>query len=203
MARPQSSEYDAKKQRILAIAAHSFATIGFHKASIGDIAKKCEISKSLIYHYYPSKEEMLYHAMLDHVKELEACANAVLVQKLEPEQTIRQIIKEYLNIYERTVDCHHLMVNEIGSLPDGKRQEVVGIQNKVVHAFADLAQQLSPVDLDQYQAKSVVSMLMLGMINWTYIWFKSDGDLTADKLASLIYDLLLNGLKGLTDQTFA
>ncbi|MBL4639322.1 MAG: TetR/AcrR family transcriptional regulator [Kordiimonadaceae bacterium] len=202
MARPQSSDYDARKQRILAVAANSFATEGFHKASIGKIAKRCEISKSLIYHYYPSKEEMLYHAMLDHVKDLEACATETLELDLSPEDALKHIVKEYLAIYERTVDCHHLLVNELSSLPEDRRQEVVNIQNNVVHAFAELDQKLSPTDLDLHQAKSVVSMLMLGMINWTYIWFKADGGLSSDKLARMITDLLLNGLKGLGDNSF-
>lgn len=202
MARPQSSEYDSRKQKILETAAHSFATEGYHKASIGEIAKKCGISKSLIYHYYPSKEEMLYHAMLDHVKELEASAHDILAQDNAPEEALRHIIREYLGIYERTVDCHHLLVNELGSLPDDKRKEVVDIQNNVVHAFAELAQKLAPSDLDLHKAKSVVSMLMLGMMNWTYLWFRPEGELSSDRLAQMIADLLLNGLKGLEDKTF-
>lgn len=203
MARPQSSEYDSRKQKILDTAAHSFATEGYHKASIGEIAKKCGISKSLIYHYYPSKEEMLYHAMLDHVKELEASANSILAEDRNPEEALRHIIREYLAIYERTVDCHHLLVNELGSLPEDKRQEVVDIQSKVVHAFAELAQKLSPTDLDYHKAKSVVSMLMLGMMNWTYLWFKPEGELSSERLAHMIADLLLNGLNGLKDTTFS
>ncbi|MEX0297998.1 MAG: TetR/AcrR family transcriptional regulator [Kordiimonas sp.] len=203
MARPQSTEYDSRKQKILETAAHAFATEGYHKASIGEIAKTCGISKSLIYHYYPSKEEMLYHAMLDHVKELEASAKDILSQDRQPENALRHIIKEYLGIYERTVDCHHLLVNELSSLPENKRTEIVGIQNNVVHAFAELARKLSPTDLEFHKAKSGVSMLMLGMMNWTYLWFKPEGDLTSDKLAQMIADLLLNGLKGLTDDTFS
>jgi len=202
MARPQSSKYDSRKQKILKIAAHSFAKEGYHKASIGDIAQKCGISKSLIYHYYPSKEEMLYHAMLDHVKDLEASARDILSTDEPPEKALRRIIEEYLCIYERTVDCHHLLVNELGALPENKRQEVIKIQNKVVHAFAELAQKISPTNLEHHKATSVVSMLMLGMMNWTYLWFKPEGELSSAKLAQMIADLLLNGLKGLDDTSF-
>ncbi|MBL4789440.1 MAG: TetR/AcrR family transcriptional regulator [Kordiimonadaceae bacterium] len=184
------------------MAVRAFAETGYHKASIGDIAKKCGISKSLIYHYYPSKEEMLYHAMLEHVKELEASANAVLAKKLSPEIALKTIIKDYLCIYERTVDCHHLLVNELGSLPEDKRKQVVECQNNIVHAFAHLACELAPADLEYHKAQNAVSMLMMGMLNWTYLWFKPDGALDSDKLANMIADLLLGGLRGLTDKSF-
>jgi len=197
MARPQSEDYDSRKQNILETAAHTFATEGYHKASISGIAKACGISKALIYHYYPAKEDILYHAMLDHVKDLEASATSIMAQNLPPEETLKFIIKQYLIIYEETVDCHHLLVNELGSLPEGRRAEIVEIQSKVVHVFAELAAKLSPMDLEIDKAKSIVSMLMLGMINWTYLWFKPTGSFNSEQLADMIYNLLLNGLKGL------
>jgi len=197
MARPQSEDYDSRKQNILETAAHTFATEGYHKASISGIAKACGISKALIYHYYPAKEDILYHAMLDHVKDLEASATSIMAQNLPPEETLKVIIKQYLIIYEETVDCHHLLVNELGSLPEGHRAEIVEIQSKVVHVFAELAAKLSPMDLEIDKAKSIVSMLMLGMINWTYLWFKPTGSFNSEQLADMIYNLLLNGLKGL------
>ncbi|WP_194215431.1 TetR/AcrR family transcriptional regulator [Kordiimonas pumila] len=199
MARPQSADYDTRKQKILETAANVFAVEGYHKASISGIAAKCGISKALIYHYYPSKEDMLYHAMLDHVRELEASATSLMQEDLPPAETLRKIIRDYLIIYERTVDCHHLLVNELGSLPPERKKEVVEIQNRVVHAFAELADRIAPSDLNIHKAKSVVSMLMLGMINWTYLWFKPSGSLSSEKLADMIADILLNGLNGLTD----
>ncbi|MFC3052018.1 hypothetical protein [Kordiimonas pumila] len=38
---------------------------------------------------------------------------------------------------------------------------------------------------------------MLGMINWTYLWFKPSGSLSSEKLADMIADILLNGITGL------
>lgn len=202
MARPQSPDYDDRKQIILDHAARIFATEGFHKAAISQITKACGISKSLIYHYYSSKQEILYHAMIDHVKELDKLAKEVMAESLPAEETLRKIIRRYLSIYESTVSQHHILINELGALTPEQKNEVVAIQNSVVCAFADLAEQLSPTALTKHKAKTAVSMLMLGMINWTYIWFKPDGDLSSGQVANIISDMFIGGLRALTDDTF-
>tara|TARA_R110002096_G_scaffold433579_2_gene652581 strand:+ start:45927 stop:46529 length:603 start_codon:yes stop_codon:yes gene_type:complete len=199
MARPQSGDYDIRKQKILDTASGIFAIDGYHKASISEIAKACAMSKSLIYHYFPSKQDILYHAMLDHVRELDKLSKEVTSLDLPPEQSLKKIIRRYLHVYEKTVSQHHLLINELGSITPEQKHEVVSIQNNVVRAFADLAEAISPAPLNRHKAKTAISMLMLGMINWTYIWFEPDGPLSSDQMANIITRMFIEGLKGLND----
>ena len=50
MARPQSPDYDKRRDSILRAAARLYARQGFNGASVADLAKACRSSKSLIYH---------------------------------------------------------------------------------------------------------------------------------------------------------
>jgi len=202
MARPQSADYDLRKKIILEKASHIFAEHGYHKASVGDIAKECKISKSLMYHYFPSKQDILYHAMLDHVQELSKLAQSVMEKDQPAEKSLKEIIRNYLNIYEHTVPQHHLLINELGGLSPEQKKVIVGLQNNVVQAFADLAEKLSPAPLDAHKAKTAISMLMLGMINWTYIWFKPEGSINSDQLSEIISRIFIEGLKNLTTDIF-
>ena len=79
MARPQSPDYDKRREAILAAAAQLYARKGFPGASVAELAKACNTSKSLIYHYFPSKDDILYAVMAEHLDALtdaaeEACA---------------------------------------------------------------------------------------------------------------------------------
>ncbi|GHF10951.1 TetR family transcriptional regulator [Kordiimonas sediminis] len=202
MARPQAEDYDERKQSILDTAARVFADGGYHKASISQIADACGMSKSLIYHYFKSKQSMLYHAMLDHVIELDKLAQEVMAMDISAEERLKKIIRRYLIVYENTVPQHHLMINELKSLTAEQKAEVVGLQNSVVHAFADLANEISPLPFEKHKAKTAISMLMLGMVNWTYIWFKPDGPVSSEQLAAIITKMFIDGLKGLTEDVF-
>ena len=70
MARPQSPDYDKRRDAIVAAATHLYARQGFQGASVADLAKACATSKSLIYHYFPSKEDILYEVMAAHLEAL-------------------------------------------------------------------------------------------------------------------------------------
>ena len=202
MARPQSADYEERKKKILSTASNLFAKNGYHKAAISQVAISCNMSKSLIYHYYDSKQEVLYHAMLEHVQELEKLANDIMQENLEPEITLRKIIRQYLYIYEGSVAQHHLLINELESLTATQKSKIIRIQNNVVKAFADIAETLAPASLSKHNARTAISMLLLGMLNWTYIWFKPEGQIKTDQLSEIIACMFISGLTGLHDDVF-
>ena len=60
MARTQAPDYEERRIAIIDKAAELFARRGFMGASVADLAAACQTSKSLIYHYFPSKEDILF-----------------------------------------------------------------------------------------------------------------------------------------------
>ena len=72
MARTRAEDYDDKRALIFERAAELFAESGFERASIADLALRCRASKSWIYHYFPSKEAILYGILLAHMQTLRA-----------------------------------------------------------------------------------------------------------------------------------
>ena len=71
---PQSPDYDKRREAILAAAAQLYARKGFPGASVAALAKACRTSKSLIYHYFPSKDDILYAVMAEHLDALTEAA---------------------------------------------------------------------------------------------------------------------------------
>lgn len=202
MARPQSKDYEDRKQKILDASSQLFAKNGYHKASVSSIAIECDMSKALLYHYYPSKQEILYNVMLEHVEELDVLAKATMETDLPAEAALKKIIEQYLNIYKTRVNQHHLLINELDSLTAIQKNKIIEIQNNVVDVFADLAEAICPTSLERHHAKTAISMLMLGMINWTYIWYKPEGSISSSQLANIITCLFIDGIKGLKDSSF-
>ncbi len=202
MARTQAKDYDDRKQKIIDASSQLFAKNGYHKASVSSIATACNMSKALLYHYYSSKQEILYNVMLEHVQELDILAKDVMEKKLPAETALKTIIGQYLDIYKTRVSQHHLLINELNSLTDAQKQQIVTKQNNVVEVFADLAEAICPTSLERHKAKTAISMLMLGMINWTYIWYKPEGSVNSNQLANIITSLFIDGIKGLKDSSF-
>ena len=108
MARTQASDYDERKQTIVEAAAALFASRGFNGASVADIAERCKTSKSLIYHYYESKEDILYDVMISHVRALETAAADALAGGAKPDQKLRDLTQLFMALYVGAADRHQV-----------------------------------------------------------------------------------------------
>ena len=59
MARGRAKGYDEQREAILARAGELFALQGYHAASMNQVAEACGLSKATLYHYFPSKADLL------------------------------------------------------------------------------------------------------------------------------------------------
>ncbi len=192
MARPQSPDYDKRRDAIVRAAARLYARRGFQGASVADLAKACKTSKSLIYHYFPSKEDILYDVMASHLDALVAAAVAA-TRSGGPEEQLRALTLAFMRLYVGAQDRHKVLLNELDNLASGPRAEVIGKQRAIIATVEELIRDLRP---ESGPLALPLTMLFFGMINWTHTWFRAEGRVSAERLADLAVDLMLEGLGG-------
>ena len=148
MARPRADDYLEKQQLILDRAAILFAEKGFAGTSISSIAQFCSTSKALIYHYYQSKEAMLFDMLHSHVNLLLDTATATLDQESTAENQLRQLLRSFMHIYVASHAKHVVLLNDLHWLPEPQQQRIREIERNVVKIFRDLVFRLRP-DLNE------------------------------------------------------
>lgn len=190
MARPQSPDYDRRREAILAAAARLYARRGFQGASVADLAEACSSSKSLIYHYFPSKDDTLYGVMASHLDSLVDAADEAM-QEGSAEQRLRALTSAFMRLYAGAQDSHKVLLNELDNLPPRQRTEVVAKQRRIIAVVETLIREIRP---DLNPVTLPLTMLFFGMINWTHTWFRPEGAVTPEALAALAVDVMLNGL---------
>jgi AcrR family transcriptional regulator len=197
MARTQAADYDQRRAAIVDKAAELYARRGFAGASVADLAAALGASKSLIYHYYPSKEDILFAVMDQHLRQLTGAAEFVMAQTLEPAEKLREIARAFMRLYVGAAARHKVLLNELDSLPPERRAEIVRRQRRLIGAVEGLLVDIQPKLRAQPQILRPAAMLFFGMINWTHTWFREDGPASAAEIADLAADLALGGLQGL------
>src|SRR5690625_236646 len=89
-----AADYEEKQQNIRQNAAAVFADLGMEKASMAQIAARSQVSKALLYHYYPSKAELIFDIIYSHLNELyddiKKVANST--QDMATEERLRQLV---------------------------------------------------------------------------------------------------------------
>ncbi len=199
MARTQAADYDERKEAIVETAAALFARESFNGASVADIAKRGKISKSLIYHYYQSKEDILYDVMISHVRALEAAAREAVEGDARPERKLRELAHRFMALYVGAVDRHKVLLNDLDHLPKARRTEIVTVQRGLIEIVRKLVLEIEPSLKKKSGASFAAAMLFFGTINWTHTWFDSKGPVSAGALAEMAVDLTLGGLRKAAD----
>jgi TetR/AcrR family transcriptional regulator len=193
MARPRSAGYDDQLDQILQQAAALFAAQGYAATSMNQVAAACGVTKAALYHYVRDKHELLARVAEAHVLRLQAVVEDVLALKLSPEPRLRLLIEHFVQEYASARNEHRVLTEDVNLLADEARARVLGIQREVVKAFADSLAELRPA-LRGAELHKPLTMLLFGMINWLFTWFRPGEPLSYAQMAPLVADLFLGGI---------
>lgn len=193
MARTQAADYDRRRDAIMRAAAAIYAERGFLGTSMAQIAAGCGASKSLIYHYYPSKEDILFDVMDSHVQGLTMAARAIVASPGPPAGKVRAIAGALMERYADAKANHKVLLNELGNLPFERRQTIVRHQRELLDVFDGLVGELRPDLRADAARRRVLTMLFFGMLNWTHTWLDPEGPIPGADVAQTAAAMFLAG----------
>lgn len=193
MARTQATDYDDRREAIIETAARLYGESGFRGSSIADLAIACGMSKSLLYHYFSSKEDILYEIMIGHIEALRQAAEDT-VDTPDPAVRFRALTHSFMQLYANASSRHKVLMNDLDKLPAHRRALIVEHERRMLDIVDEIiAQRVSSLQRNKTKRRAL-TMLYFGMINWTHTWFRPDGKMSADQLADTVVELFLKGL---------
>ena len=208
MARPKSATHDIKRDANLDIAAQSFADRSYPAASMNEIAAACGTSKARLYHYYGSKEAILFDLMDRYTQRLlslialtEATAQR---RNLDDRAALHELIRAFLHEYESSATRHVALLNDtqfLSDVPDehlgvpaiSPRELILNRQRDVVAAVTRALRRAYPERLN-VSNQTAITMMLFGMINWTFTWLRPGGPISYVAFADEVIALLEKGL---------
>jgi TetR/AcrR family transcriptional regulator len=197
MARGRAPGFENQRDEILRNAARLFANQGYPGTSMNAVAEACAVSKPTLYHYVRDKHELLMQICETHVQWLETLVSEVQAQareqSLAPEALLRALIARFVQAYGEAQNEHRVLTEDVKFLNDEDRARLLEIERRVVAAFADAVAALRP-ELSAAKLHKPLTMLLFGMINWTFTWLKPDGDLSYEAVAPMVADLFFGGI---------
>jgi AcrR family transcriptional regulator len=196
MARTRATDFEEKQRGILDTAASVFADQGMDKASMSQIAQAASVSKALLYHYYPSKDALIFAIIVTHLEGLEAAIEQADDLSLPPKDRLRKLVGAVLENYRGADNEHKVQLNASAALNDVQKAEIMAIERQVVKRFSAVLREINP-DLDSKERPLLtpVTMSLFGMMNWVYMWFKDGGRISRDDYADVATTLILEGIK--------
>lgn len=182
------------RRDIIRTAAQIFGAKGYHGTSMQDIADAVQLQKASLYHHISSKQEILVSILDQALDALIEDMGAVLDQDLSPTERIRRGMQAYLDRLTGEADLAAVLLLEHRNLDDELRSAHIDKRDRFERLWRQIIQrgidsgEFRPVDVP------VVTNALLGVLNWTITWYRSDGRLSSRELSDQFCELFLEGL---------
>ncbi len=186
--------WQARREAIIDTSASVFARQGYHATGIMALCAANELGKGALYHYIRSKEELLA-AIHDRVMdEVMLGADRVAEAGGSPSQQLAMLGDELLDVIHRYPDHVWVFLHEFPALT-GERAEQFRQRRREYERRVEAVFQAG-VDSGEFREidPRLTALAWLGMHNYTYLWLKTGGPLTARDVAKPFADIFMRGI---------
>ena len=197
MTRVRADDYEAKRQTILDKAAALIARKGFDVATMMDVAKACGASKSHLYHYFSSKEDLLFAIVDEHITAQATELNRIVTQPLSAEERFAQFVDTFMQGAARSRNEHLILMNDIKFLPKAQLDQIRRLEANLTEMMESLLREINPKFMADERLQKPYALLLFGMMIWTFSWYRRTGPIAPHELAHRISTLFIHGFKAL------
>jgi len=190
----RSPKWQARRQSIVDTSARVFARRGYHATGIAELCIANDLGKGALYHYIGSKEELLA-AIHDRVMD-EVMSSADRVDKAggSPPEQLAMLGDELLDIIARYPDHVWVFLHEFPALT-GERAEQFRVRRRDYERRVEAVLRAG-VDSGEFREidPRLTALAWLGMHNYTYLWLKASGPLSARDVSDSFADIFIRGI---------
>ena len=185
------------KKSVFEVAAEVFHRKGYDNTSMSDVAEAAGLTKAGLYHHVSSKESLLFTVLDSGLDLTESYVMKPLDRIADPVERLKTMIDLHLRLVleERNLEVTGLL-HECKTLSPSDRtrvnrrkKEYVKMTTKLV---ADVIKKHHVKDIDP----KLAAFALLGMLNWTYQWYKPTGSNTREQIVENFQQIFLQGLLG-------
>ncbi len=194
--------FDRQLGKILEHATEVFCEKGYAGASMRDISRATGMSLAGMYHYFDSKERLLYltqkHTFSTILSRLRERLNGID----DPEQGIRVFVLNHLEYFLEHQQAMKVLSHEDEALDGNYGREIAEIKREYYRICRELLNRYKKEKGLQFDSRPAV-LSLFGMMNWIYTWYNPRLDGGADRIAKEMGNIFFRGIGGtVTPLTF-
>ncbi len=186
---------EGSKERILAVAVELFAEKGYHGTGVAEIGDRAGLGRGALYHHIQSKDELLLEVLSICVDdELLDSGERIRDSTAPTKQKILELSSDLLNDLAEHRAAWTIYFHDADKLSPERNRQIQERRNRYEAIWMDvLMAGVEAGELEKFDP--VVVKGILGMHNYSYMWLRPDGRLTASQIASEYARMIFAGLK--------
>jgi AcrR family transcriptional regulator len=188
-----------REREIIDTAAEIFHRQGYADTSVQDVADAVGILKGSLYYYIDSKEDLLFHVLLEVHDDAKGILDDVGALDAPPLVRLHEYIRRHIEYNARNLSKIGVYYHDFGLLT-ADRRDVIVKQRRMYEDFVVslIVEAQEAGEVDGSLNPRLVANAVFGMVNWIYTWFKPGGGAGPEYLGELYAKLVISGITGAT-----
>ncbi len=187
-----------RRQQIISLAASLFDQGGYSSTTMDDIAREVGVAKPTLYHYFPSKDDILHAIHEEFIDLLISRHEARAGTGLRPEQLLLEAMADILELMETHRGHVRVFFEHHRELPTEARGPIRVKRDRYEQIVEGLIGEGIELGVFRDTDRHLATLATFGMCNWAYQWYRPGGSLRSREIAYQFWNYLVYGLG--TDQ---
>jgi len=191
--RQRTARYDAKLNAVLSASSALFASKGYERATVRDVAQATGMSLAGLYYYFKGKEELLFLIQFRVFQSLCERLREIIREETDPQACLRRMIKMHFDYFIRHMNDLKVCSREIESLDGGLYQKVADRRKEYFELTQSIFEKISNTSGCSSADSRLAALYLFGTLNWIYQWYRPGRYPDAGEMASQLSGIYLNG----------
>ena len=179
---------------ILKAAAAAFRKLGYHGATVEEIAAALHMKKGNLYYYFRNKEEILFACHQYSLDRLLGILDDIEHSGVSPEQKLRRLIGAF--VHTILDELHGTALGlDLEALSPAHLRTVIVRRDRFDKGMREVLKEGIRSGTFVYADAKLLSFAILGAVNWIPRWYSPDGPSTSEEIAEKFADYLIAGLR--------
>jgi len=188
-AQPRSS---AKTyERIQAAALWLFGMRGVDSSSIRDIGARAKVPTSLLYHYAPSKLQLLFELMDDGMRRHLSSSQRAMEMAERPEGQLVALVVTHVLTHGKNRLMAKIMNKEWRALPKKQQAVILDQRDRISQLWDDVLTAGLQAGVFEFSEVKITRMALIEMCSGVSAWYQPSGPMGVEDLADRFADLAL------------
>jgi AcrR family transcriptional regulator len=184
----------ATRVDILKSAAKAFRKLGYHGATVEQIARALHMKKGNLYYYFKNKEEILFACHQYSLDRLSHLLEEVQRSTAAPDEKLRQLVVAFVHTILDELHGTALFL-DLEALTPAHLKAVIARRDRFEHGVRDVLEEgMADGTFARGDAK-LLAFALFGAVNWIPRWFSPQGPASSQEIADRFAGYLISGLR--------
>jgi AcrR family transcriptional regulator len=186
----------AVPERLLAEATRLFAERGYDRTSVQEIVEAAGVTKGALYHYFGSKDDLL-HEIYGRVLRLQTeRLDAIVARDTDVRGRLSEAAADVVVTSIQNLDDTKIFFRSMHQLSPEKQKAVRAERRRYHETFRSLIEEGQRDGHFRPELRpDLVVDFFFGSVHHLGTWYRADGPLTAEQVATEFSDLLLHSVR--------